>query len=62
MLALSAISLHARWFAAENVIKSQQGGMASNKKLLGKGYDRQIMRLIKAQRDRMLEAIEGLEQ
>ena len=29
--------------------------------LLGKGYDRQIMRLIGAQRERMLEAIEGLE-
>lgn len=52
---------HADWFAAENVIGSQQRGMASNKKLLGKGYDQQIMKLIKAQRDRMLEAIEGLE-
>jgi len=52
---------HAEWFAAENIIGSQQRGMASNKKLLGKGYDQQIMRLIKAQRDRMLEAIEGLE-
>ena len=52
---------NARWFAAENVIGSQQRGMASNKKLLGKGYDQQIMKLIKAQRDRMLEAIEGLE-
>ena len=52
---------HSEWFAAENVIGSQQRGMASNKKLLGKGYDQQIMKLIKAQRDRMLEAIEGLE-
>lgn len=52
---------NAQWFAAENVIGSQQRGMASNKKLLGKGYDQQIMQLIKAQRDRMLEAIEGLE-
>lgn len=52
---------NARWFAAENVINGQQRGMATNKKLLGKGYDSNIMKLIKAQRDRMLEAIEGLE-
>ena len=48
-------------FAAEGILNSQQRGMTSNKKLLGKGYDQQIMKLIKAQRDRMLEAIEGLE-
>ncbi len=52
---------HVKWFAAENVINGQQRGMATNKKLLGKGYDSNIMKLIKAQRDRMLEAIEGLE-
>ena len=52
---------HVKWFAAENVINGQQRGMATNKKLLGKGYDNNIMQLIKAQRDRMLEAIEGLE-
>ncbi len=52
---------HADWFAAESVINSQQRGVAANKKLLNKGYDQQIMQLIKTQRDRMLEAIEGLE-
>lgn len=48
-------------FAAEEIIKSQQRGIAANKKLLGKGYDSHIMQLIRAQRDRMLNAIEGLE-
>ena len=52
---------HAKWFAAENTIKSQQRSIASNKKLLGKGYDSNIMQLIRAQRERMLKAIEGLE-
>ena len=52
---------HANWFAAENIINGQQRGIATNKKLLGKGYDANIMKLIRAQRDRMLQAIEGLE-
>ncbi len=52
---------HAKWFAAENIINGQQRGIATNKKLLGKGYDANIMKLIRAQRDRMLQAIEGLE-
>lgn len=52
---------HADWFAADGIIGSQQRGIASNKKLLGKGYDANIMKLIAAQRERMLKAIEGLE-
>lgn len=52
---------HAKWFEAENIINGQQRGIATNKKLLGKGYDSHIMQLIRAQRDRMLNAIEGLE-
>ena len=52
---------HAKWFAAEKIINSQQRGTATNKKLLGKGYDSSIMKLIAAQRQRMLDAIEGLE-
>ena len=52
---------HAKWFAAENIINGQQRGMATNKKLLGKGYDSNIMQLIRSQRERMLKAIEGLE-
>ena len=52
---------HAKWFAAENIINGQQRGIATNKKLLGKGYDANIMKLIAAQRDRMLQAIDGLE-
>lgn len=50
-----------RWFAAEDAINGQQRGIATNKKLLGKGYDGHIMQLIRAQRDRMLQAVEGLE-
>ena len=52
---------HANWFAADNIINGQQRGIATNKKLLGKGYDANIMKLIRAQRDRMLKAIDGLE-
>lgn len=54
-------SAHAKWFAAESLINSQQRGIASNKKLLGKGYDTQIMKLISSQRERILKIIEGLE-
>ncbi len=52
---------HSKWFAAENIINGQQRGIATNKKLLGKGYDSNIMQLISAQRDRMLKSVEGLE-
>lgn len=52
---------HSQWFAADNIIKSQQRGITTNKKLLGKGYDSNIMKLIATQRQRILDAIEGLE-
>ena len=52
---------HAKWFEAENIITGQQRGIAANKKLLGKGYDPNIMKLIRTQRSGILKAIDGLE-
>lgn len=52
---------HAKWFAAETIINGQQRRIAANKKLLGKGYDGNIMKLIRKQREMILKAVEELE-
>ena len=52
---------HQKWFKADEIIKSQSRTMNANKKLLGKGHDEAIMKLIDASRNRMLNVIEGLE-
>lgn len=49
-----------KYFAADAVIQSQSRNMATNKKLLGKGHDTAIMKLLDANRERMLKAIEDL--
>lgn len=48
------------WFIAESVIQSKSRTIATNKKLLGKGNDESIMKLIDANRQRMLKEIENL--
>ena len=48
------------WFAADAIIQSQSRTMANNKKLLGKGHDGAIMKLIDLNRSQMLKAIENL--
>lgn len=50
-----------KYFTANDIIQQQSRTMATNKKLLGKGHDAAIMKLIDANRQRMLKAIEGIE-
>ena len=50
-----------KYFVADGIIQSQSRAISTNKKLLGKGHDEAIMKLIDANRQRMLKAIEGLE-
>lgn len=50
-----------KYFAADAIIQQQSRMMATNKKLLGKGYDASIMRLIASSRHTMLRAIDKLE-
>ena len=52
---------HMKWFIANDIINSQSRAIKNNQKLLGKGSDQAIMKLIDANRNRMLKAIEGLE-
>lgn len=52
---------HQKYFVADGIIQSQSRTMATNKKLLGKGHDAAIMKLIDSNRQRMLKAIEGIE-
>ena len=51
---------HQKYFTANDIIQQQSRTMATNKKLLGKGHDAAIMKLIDANRQRILKAIEGL--
>ncbi len=50
-----------KWFKADDIISKQSRNMANNKKLLGKGHDAAIMRLIDSNRERMLKAIDSIE-
>ena len=52
---------NAKYFKADEIIKSQSRNMTNNKKLLGKGHDAAIMKLIDLNRNQILKAIEGLE-
>ena len=52
---------HLKYFVASDIINQQQRTMNTNKKLLGKGHDAAIMKLIDANRNRMLKAIEQIE-
>ena len=49
-----------KFFAADAVIQSQSRNMATNKKLLGKGHDAAIMKLLDQNRKTMLRVIDGL--
>ena len=49
-----------KYFVADAIIQSQSRNMTNNKKLLGKGHDEAIMKLIDMNRNRILKAIEGL--
>lgn len=51
---------NAQWLAADAIIKNQSRLMSQNKKLLGKGHDQAVMKLIANNRNAMLKAIEGL--
>lgn len=51
---------NAQWLAADAIIKNQLRLMSRNKKMLGKGYDKQVMRLIANNRNAMLKAIDNL--
>ena len=51
---------NAQWLAAHATIKNQSRLMSQNKKLLGKGHDQAVMKLIANNRNAMLKAIEGL--
>lgn len=50
-----------KWFKADDIISKQSRNMSANKKLLGKGHDAAIMRLIDSNRERMLKAIDSIE-
>ena len=52
---------HQKYFVADGIVQSQSRAMSTNKKLLGKGHDEAIMKLIDSNRQRMLKAIEGIE-
>ena len=49
------------YFAADEIIKNQSRAITNNKKLLGKGHDEAVMKLIDLNRQRMIKAIERLE-
>lgn len=51
----------AKWFAASQSIGSHERAIAENRKLLGKGNDKAIMKIIDIHRRAMLKAIEQLE-
>lgn len=50
-----------KYFTANDIIQQQSRSMATNKKLLGKGHDAAIMKLIDQNRKQMLKVIDGLE-
>lgn len=50
-----------KWFKIDDIISKQSRNMSANKKLLGKGHDAAIMRLIDSNRERMLKAIDSIE-
>lgn len=52
---------HSREINAGDIIESLTRTMNDNKKLLGKGHDEAIMKLIDANRNRMLKAIEDMQ-
>jgi len=52
---------NANYFVAEAVIGAQSRAMTTNKKLLGKGSDKNIMKLLDNNRSAMLRAVEGLD-
>jgi hypothetical protein len=52
---------HARYFTADAILSKMSKLMSDNKKLLGKGSDTAIMKLIGSNRKAMLKAIEDIE-
>lgn len=50
-----------KYFTANDIIQQQSRSMTTNKKLLGKGHDSAIMKLIDQNRKQMLKVIDGLE-
>jgi hypothetical protein len=50
-----------KWFAADKIVQSQSRAMQNNKKLLGNGYDKQIIKLIDTNRKSILKAIDNLD-
>ena len=52
---------HLKYFVAQQRIDQLSRAMNANKKLLGKGNDKVILRLIDSQRNQMIKVIEGIE-
>ncbi len=52
---------NSKWFTAAEQLNSMSRTMSSNKKLLGKGYDSSIMKLIDSNRRSMLKVVEMIE-
>lgn len=49
-----------KWFDAKTLLDSGTRKMAADKKLLGQGYDSAIVKLLRYDREQMLEAVDGL--
>lgn len=58
--AVSYRKRYQKYFTANDIIQQQSQNMNTNKKLLGKGHDKAIMKLIDANRQRMLKVISEL--
>lgn len=52
---------YAKYFAAETTVNRLSRAVSGNKKLLGKGHDEAVMKLIGSQRNAMLKAIEAID-
>ena len=49
-----------KWFQADNIIKANSRAFNSNKRLLGKGQDKALMRMMDTSRKAMIDAIDEL--